>query len=119
MQLDLDDEETRALLNVLVEAIEPDHYPLSPRVELLRRILAKFGEIAGLAPDLVQKAAALRTASAGQVADSGGARPAPQAVTYQFFGRNYQDRGRLRVHLKSIAEGNPALPEKRTRCSRP
>jgi hypothetical protein len=29
--------------------------PLSPRVELLRRILAKFGELGGLPPDLVQK----------------------------------------------------------------
>ena len=32
MQLDLDDAETRALLNVLVEVIEADKYPLSPRI---------------------------------------------------------------------------------------
>lgn len=42
MTLELDDEETRALLNVLMEAIEADPYPLSPRIQLLRRILAKF-----------------------------------------------------------------------------
>jgi hypothetical protein len=49
MQLDLDDEETLALLNLLVEAIEADRYPLSPRIRLLRQILAKFGPM-GPAP---------------------------------------------------------------------
>jgi hypothetical protein len=48
MTLDLDDEQARALLNVLVEVIEADHYPLSPRVQTLRAILAKFGEVGGL-----------------------------------------------------------------------
>jgi hypothetical protein len=43
MQLDLDDEETRALLNVLIEAIDADCYPLSPRVQLLQQILARLG----------------------------------------------------------------------------
>jgi hypothetical protein len=32
MQLDLDDVETRALLNLLVEAIEADRYPFQPRI---------------------------------------------------------------------------------------
>jgi hypothetical protein len=32
MQLVLTDEETRALLNLLVEAIGADRYPLSPRL---------------------------------------------------------------------------------------
>ena len=50
MQLDLDDEETRALLNLLTEAIENDRYPLSPRIRLLRQILAKFGEMAPAPP---------------------------------------------------------------------
>ena len=50
MQLDLDDVETRALLNVLIEAIEADRYPLSPRIRLLRQILAKFGELAPAQP---------------------------------------------------------------------
>jgi hypothetical protein len=50
MQFDLDDEQVRALLNLLVDAIEADKYPLSPRVQLLRQILAKFGEIGGPAP---------------------------------------------------------------------
>jgi hypothetical protein len=31
MNLELDDEQTRALLNVLLEAIDADRYPLSPR----------------------------------------------------------------------------------------
>jgi hypothetical protein len=31
VQLDLDDDETRAFLNLLVEAIEADRYPLSCR----------------------------------------------------------------------------------------
>lgn len=35
-----------ALLNLLTEAIENDRYPLSPRIQLLRRIRAKFGELA-------------------------------------------------------------------------
>ena len=55
MILDLDDAETRALLIVLVEVIEADKYPLSPRVRLLRGILMKFGEIGGLPPELERK----------------------------------------------------------------
>jgi hypothetical protein len=55
MILDLDDEETRALLNLLTEAIEGDRYPLSPRVRVLRDILVKFGEIGGLPPELAQR----------------------------------------------------------------
>jgi hypothetical protein len=43
MPLELTDEEVRALLNVLVEAIEADKFPLAPRVQILRAILAKFG----------------------------------------------------------------------------
>ena len=31
MQLDLSDEETRALLNLLIDTIEADRYPNSPR----------------------------------------------------------------------------------------
>jgi hypothetical protein len=37
MQLDLDDEETRALLSLVVEVIEADRYPLSPRVQRNRQ----------------------------------------------------------------------------------
>ena len=55
MILDLDDEETRALLNLLTAAIEGDRYPLSPRVRVLRDILVKFGEIGGLPPELAQR----------------------------------------------------------------
>ena len=34
--LDLNDEETRALLNLLVETIEADRFPYSPRIRVLR-----------------------------------------------------------------------------------
>jgi hypothetical protein len=43
VKLDLSDEETFALINLLTEVIEADRYPPSPRVETLRAILAKFG----------------------------------------------------------------------------
>jgi len=49
MQLDLTDAETLALLNLLTETIEGDRYPLSPRIQTLRAILAKFGPM-GPAP---------------------------------------------------------------------
>jgi hypothetical protein len=49
MQLELTDEETLALLNLLTKAIESDPFPLAPRVQQLRAILAKFGPI-GPAP---------------------------------------------------------------------
>jgi hypothetical protein len=55
MQLDLTDEETFALLNLLVDTIEADRYPMSPRIRLLREILAKCGEVGGLSNDLEQK----------------------------------------------------------------
>jgi len=55
MNLYLDDDEVRALLNVLVEVIEADKYPLSPRVQMLRQVLAKFGAIGGLPPELERK----------------------------------------------------------------
>jgi hypothetical protein len=49
MQLDLTDEETLALLNLLTETIESDRYPLSPRIRVLRGVLSKFGPM-GPAP---------------------------------------------------------------------
>ena len=55
MQLELTDEETFALLNFLVDTIEADRYPMSPRIRLLRAILDKFGEMGPLPPDLAQK----------------------------------------------------------------
>ena len=55
MQLDLTDEETFALLNLLIDTIEADRYPMSPRIRLLREILAKCGEVGGLPNDLAQK----------------------------------------------------------------
>ena len=42
MQLDLTDEEAFALLKLLTEKIENDRYPLSPRIQMLRGILAKL-----------------------------------------------------------------------------
>ena len=41
LQPDLTDEETRALLNLLVEAIDNDRYPFSERIRVLREVLAK------------------------------------------------------------------------------
>jgi hypothetical protein len=51
----LTDEETFALLNLLVDTIEADRYPMSPRIRLLREILAKCGEVGGLPPELARK----------------------------------------------------------------
>ena len=55
MQLELTDEETFALLNLLIDTIEADRYPMSPRVRLLREILAKLGAVGGLPPDVDRK----------------------------------------------------------------
>jgi hypothetical protein len=55
MRLDLTDEETFALLNLLVDTIEADRYPMSPRIRLLRAIVRKFGKVGGLSNDLEQK----------------------------------------------------------------
>ena len=54
MILDLGDDEARALLNLLVDALEGDRYPMSPRVRVLKDIL-KFGEMGGLSPELAQR----------------------------------------------------------------
>ena len=50
MHLDLTDEETSALRNLLTQTIENDRYPLSPRIQTLRGILAKFGRSAPAPP---------------------------------------------------------------------
>lgn len=55
MRLDLTDEETFALLNLLVDTIEADRYPMSPHIRRLREILGKFGEIGPGSPELTQK----------------------------------------------------------------
>ena len=55
MILDLSDEEARALLNVLIEIIENDRYPMSPRVRLLQAILGKCGEVGGLPSELAAR----------------------------------------------------------------
>ena len=55
MHLDLTDEEARALLNLLVDAVEGDRYPMSPRIRTLRAILLKFGEVGELSPELTQR----------------------------------------------------------------
>jgi hypothetical protein len=39
---DLTDDEKAALVDLLAGVIESDRFPLSPRVQLLRRILAKL-----------------------------------------------------------------------------
>jgi hypothetical protein len=50
MQLDLTDEETGALLNLLTGAIEGDQYPTSRRIKMLHRIRAKLPGIPPEAP---------------------------------------------------------------------
>jgi hypothetical protein len=42
MPLDLTDDEKAALISLLAGVIESDAFPLSPRVQLLRGILAKL-----------------------------------------------------------------------------
>jgi len=42
MNLDLTDEQSAALIGLLSRAIDDDHYPLSPRVLVLKEILAKL-----------------------------------------------------------------------------
>jgi hypothetical protein len=55
MKLDLTDEETFAPLNLLVDTIEADRYPMSPRIRLSREILAKCGDVGGLPPELAAR----------------------------------------------------------------
>jgi hypothetical protein len=43
MPLDLDDSEKAALVELPLDTIERDRFPLSPRVKRLRGILAKLG----------------------------------------------------------------------------
>jgi hypothetical protein len=47
---DFDNAERLGLLNLLTEAVEADPYPLSPRVQLYRQILVRFGPLGGLLP---------------------------------------------------------------------
>jgi hypothetical protein len=42
MTLDLTDEETAALARLLTNTIDADRYPLSPRIQTLKAILAKI-----------------------------------------------------------------------------
>ena len=55
IKYELTDEEILALLNLLVDTIETDRYPLSPRIRLLREILVKLGEMGSVPPELAQK----------------------------------------------------------------
>jgi hypothetical protein len=55
MILDLSDEKTLALLNLLIETIEADRYPMSPRIRMLQAILAKCGEVGGLPAELAAR----------------------------------------------------------------
>jgi hypothetical protein len=45
MRFDLNEEETAALRKLLADAIEYDRYPLSPRIQTLKRILPKFVQL--------------------------------------------------------------------------
>jgi hypothetical protein len=74
MILDLSDEQTRTLLNLLIETIEADRYPRSPRIRLLREILGKCGEVGELSPELAARVRRYAPAASSPVADAGGAR---------------------------------------------
>ena len=74
MNLDLDDDEARALLNLLIDVIEADRYPNSPRIRLLREILGKCGEVGELSPELAARVRRYAPAASSPVADAGGAR---------------------------------------------
>jgi hypothetical protein len=80
MRLDLTDEETFALLNLLVDTIEADRYPMSPRIRLLRAIVRKFGEVGGLSKRPRAEAPPLCTAATGAPANARGTRPEPGAT---------------------------------------
>ncbi|HEY3619036.1 MAG TPA: hypothetical protein VGK96_19665 [Candidatus Sulfotelmatobacter sp.] len=43
MNLDLSDEEITALTRLLIDTIDGDRFPFSPRIQMLRTILAKIG----------------------------------------------------------------------------
>ena len=43
MTLELDDDEWAALVELLLDTVQNDRFPLSPRVKRLRGILAKIG----------------------------------------------------------------------------
>jgi hypothetical protein len=45
IQFDLTDEEVSALRKLLADAIDYERYPLSLRIQALRRILVKFGSL--------------------------------------------------------------------------
>jgi hypothetical protein len=42
MNLDLSDEEITALTRLLIDTIDGDRFPFSPRIQMLRTILAKI-----------------------------------------------------------------------------
>jgi hypothetical protein len=42
MELDLHDDETAALTRLLINTIDGDRYPLSPRIQTLKGVLAKI-----------------------------------------------------------------------------
>jgi len=68
MHLDLSDDEAAALAQELHAIVENDRYSLSPRIRMLRGILAKFGPIGPAPPPT------------GEAADAGGARPETTAA---------------------------------------
>jgi len=61
MMLDLTEEENDALAKLLSRTIDDDRYPLSPRIQSLKTILAKLRPEPG--PRALAAAEALRTAA--------------------------------------------------------
>jgi hypothetical protein len=104
MQLDLDDEEIRALLNVLTEAIDADPFPLLLRILLLRGILTKLDAMGPAPPPATQKPrispAAARTSAGGS--RSGRPRDIRRRMPGSYTGRggrNAEFLSSLKAHL--------------------
>jgi hypothetical protein len=55
MNLDLTDEETAALVRLLHDAIDADHFPLSPRVQTWRAVLGRLRPEPAREPRVPQK----------------------------------------------------------------
>jgi hypothetical protein len=79
MHLDLGEEETSALLDLLTKTIENDRYPLSPRIQTLRGILTKFRPMAPAPPPPARPPTAVERDPNRGPRDGIGDRPPPTA----------------------------------------
>jgi hypothetical protein len=102
MHLDLTDEETSALLNLLAETIRNDRYPLSPRVRTLRGILAKLGPMAPRRrPDRLHRSGSTRTKDRDR--DHGGGGNCRRGVSSSRINLAHWRRRRLSAGLAVVS----------------